>query len=142
MLNPGAPSYDEILLVVVGLGMLAGLLWLRRITSLDDHTDRSFWRSRRERGWGSWLPDGPELPTRRWLVTRAEMTIAVVALGVALAAPFLLSRWERAFEFDAFVAGALWLVAVALAAVGTRRILMISRGDRDAGSSSWRSRRR
>jgi hypothetical protein len=142
MVDPTAPSYNQLLVVVAGLAMLVGLLWLRRVTTLDDHSDRSFWRSHRERGWGSSLPGGPEPPTRGWVVTRAEMAIAVTGLAVAVVAPAVLTRWERAFAFDGRLAILLWVAAVALAAVGTRRIWRIARGDPDPGPSTWRSQAR
>lgn len=131
-----------LLFVAAIVAMLVGFVWLRRIATLDDHTDRSFWRSHGERGWGSWLPTTPALPTPGWVVTRAEMAIALVGLAAAVGGPMALTRWQRAFALDAGLAVGLWLVAVALAVVGARWILRIARRGPEAGPSAWRRDRR
>jgi hypothetical protein len=50
MLNPttGIPP-SLIVLLLGGIGMTIGFLWIRRITSSDADSNRSFFRSRRRR---------------------------------------------------------------------------------------------
>lgn len=134
----GTRTDGTLLLVAAIVAMAIGIVWLRRIATLDDFSDRSFWRSQREGGWGSWLPTTPEIPTGRWVVTRAEMSIAVVALAAAVGGPIVLTRWDRPLALAPELAVVFWLVAVASAAAGTGWILRIARRGPEAGPSAWR----
>jgi hypothetical protein len=48
-LNPAVPYLQLILLMIAGIGVVVGFIWIRRITKFDEDSDRSFFRYRRRR---------------------------------------------------------------------------------------------
>jgi hypothetical protein len=83
----------------------------------------------------------PELPTWGWLLTRGAMAIGLGAVLVATVGPFVLRRWQGAFEVG-LPAIVVWLVAVSAAVSGTVWIVRIARhSPEDGAGPTWRYRR-
>ena len=129
------------LFLLAAIGMLVGFAWVRRITSLGEHPDRSFSRLRGQRGGGSRLPDAPDIPTRGWLLTRGAILIGVGAVAFALFGPQAMRRWDPAFAAGG-IAVVMWIVAVLAAAVGTAWMIRIAVRVPDADGSHGRDHRR
>ena len=127
------------LFLLAAIGMLVGFAWVRGITSLGEHPDRSFSRLRGQRGGGSRLPDAPDIPTRGWLLTRGAILIGVGAVAFALFGPQAMRRWDPAFAAGG-IAVVMWIVAVLAAAVGTAWMIRIAVRVPDDGAPAWRSR--
>jgi hypothetical protein len=135
------PDHTPIIAVLGFIGMFVGFLWVRRITGGTDELDRTSWRYQRRPFRGSWLPSMPELPTWGWLLTRGAMAIGLGAVLVATVGPFVLRRWQGAFEVG-LPAIVVWLVAVSAAVSGTVWIVRIARhSPEDGAGPTWRYRR-
>ena len=137
-LNP--PGNDESRIFLMGLallGMIIGLVLVRRAAGDDPDHEPSSWRYRQV---DAIRPAAPPhgLPTMGWIATRLAMSVTVGVLVFVLLAPALL----EGFGFMAANAPWLWLLAIALAAVGTLWIFRIAWRGPEAGPTAWRYRRR
>jgi hypothetical protein len=134
-LNSDGFNLGFLLLAIAAIGTIVGTLWLRRIAGPDPDKEPSFWRYRqvdqvRRPSKVNWLP------TPGWIATRLTMVVSVGVFAFVLLAPVLL--WpNRGAVADAPL---IWIVAVALAAVGTRWIFGIARADPESERRSWRYR--
>ena len=136
----GGNGYWQLLLLITVIGFVVGVVWLRRIATLDEDPDRSFTRLSGRRGGGSRLPDAPGIPTGRWVLTRGAIVIGLGAIAFAVVGPQIMRRWNPAFEAGG-IAILLWSLAVLAAVVGTAWMIRIAvRGPED-GAPGWRSRR-
>jgi hypothetical protein len=141
LLNPGGPPWGEIVLGIAIVGMIVGFVWLRRITGGDEDPDRSFYRYQGRRGGGSWIPGAPEIPTWRWVVTRAAIAVGIGAVVFAITGPAALHRWDRVMDESFIVAVLAWIGAVVAATVGTALIVrIVRRSPEDGAPPTWRYR--
>lgn len=123
------------------IGLVAGLVWLRRVAGGDEDPDRSFWRYQGRRGGGSWIPDAPDLPTWRWLVTRGAIAFGIGAVVLAVVGPAGLQRWQGVLDQSFVLAAIAWIGAVAAATVGVAWIVRIARRSPEDGTPpTWRYR--
>ena len=141
-LNADGPSPLQWLLMVAAVGIVIGLIWLRRISSLGEDPDRSFSRLRSQHGGGSRLPDVPlpEVPTLGWVLTRGAIVIGACATVFAAIGPLVMGRWIPAWDAGV-IAGAVWLAAIAAATVGTAWMVRIAVRTPEDGAPPWRFRR-
>jgi hypothetical protein len=135
------PDYGWVIALLGFGGMVVGFVWLRRITGGEEDPDRSFYRYQGRRGGGSWIPGAPELPTWRWIVTRAALAVGIGAVVFAIAGPAALHRWDRVMD-ESFVVGVLaWIGAVVAATVGAAWIVrIVRRSPEDGAPPTWRYR--
>jgi hypothetical protein len=134
-LNPVDPAFSLTPPLVGLVGMVVGVLWLRRMAGSDPDKEPSSWRYRRIEGLSERKPRKP-LPTPGWIATRLAMVFATLVLGFVVAAPALFLDFGYALRYAPWV----WLAAVGLAGVGTAWIFRIARRSPEAGPSYWRYR--
>ena len=134
-LNPGGFDSGPILFAIGMTGLIVGFVWMRRIAGDDPDKEPSFWRYRKVEK-VSRPSKVNRLPTPRWIATRLTMVVSVAVFAFVLLAPALL--WaNRGAVADAPL---FWIVAVALAAIGTTWIFRIARADPESGTKTWRYR--
>lgn len=111
-----------VLLLLPAVGLVIGALWIRHVSDLraDPITD---------------IADR----TSGWLLTRGAIAIGVASVIVAIAAPLILRRWDRAFDMG-LIAGVAWFVAIATAVSGTAWMIRIAVRNPDDGAPPWRYR--
>lgn len=135
-LDPGGLNLGLISLAIAMSGTFVGFLWLRRIAGPDPDKEPSFWRYRQV---DEVQPSKVHLlPTPGWIATRLAMVVSVGVLAFVFLAPALLEAYGGAVAYAPW----LWLVAVALAVVGTTWIFRIARPNPDSESTFWRYRDR
>lgn len=145
---------------MAGVGLLVGLIWIRRITGLGEDPGPSIFRDRDEGdlllaelrdltlGLSVPIPGGP-LPspirkrlTARWLVTRIELTVAMVSIVLAASSFWLPGPLvSRPMLNGSDLGGPLALVGTAGCVVGLVWMIRIARRPGDAGPTIWRSQR-
>ena len=151
------PPILGLLLALSAVGMVVGFIWLHRISGLDADPGRSIFRYREP---GTFrrlaelfdlvpslpLPSVPVLPlairrrlTIRWLMTRVELAMGVVAVAVA-ASPL----WLTAHRSSPMILGPDWSTILAIAGtvgtiVGLVWMIRIARRPAEAGQTIWRS---
>ena len=140
MLNPGGFSPGLLVLLVAAIGILVGLAWLHRISTLNDDPDRSSFRMHRRGTGDSQVREPAEIPTVNWLLTRGAILFGAGTVAITLFGPLVLRGWIPLWEIGPIAVFA-WIVAVAAAAIGTAWMIRIAvRGPED-GAPPWRSRR-
>jgi hypothetical protein len=157
----GRPPIADLLLATSVVGLLVGLLWILRITNLDEGSDRSIFRYRDQGGLRrltelldlvpSLLTPIPSLRlpmpirrrlTARWLVTRLELALGVLSVIAAIALPLVVGPSQTPLMVD----GPGWIslltiVGTAGCVVGLVWMLRIARRPAETGPSIWRARR-
>ena len=140
MLNPGGFSPGSMVLLVAAIGILVGLAWLHRISTLNDDPDRSSFRMHRRGTGDSRFREPVEIPTLNWLLTRGGILFGAGTVALTLFGPLVLRAWIPLWEIGPIAVFA-WIVAIAAAAIGTAWMIRIAvRGPED-GAPPWRSRR-
>jgi hypothetical protein len=141
MLNPGVGDGPwKILFLIGAVGMLIGYAWLHRISTLDEDSDRSWFRMHGRAGGGSRFPDAPGIPSLNWLLTRGAILIGAGAVAFTLVAPLLMRRWIPLWDAGP-IAIVAWLAAIAAATIGTAWMIRIAVRGPEHGAPRWRSRR-
>jgi hypothetical protein len=129
-----------LLMLMVLIGFATGFTWLHRITGLSEDLNRSYFRSKGQRGTGgSRLPDVPtDLPTGGWLLTRGAIVIGFGSIAFAVLGPLVFRRWLPALELGP-VADLVRAIAISAAVTGTAWMILIARDGPENGAR-WRSR--
>lgn len=152
------PPVVDLLLAIALVGFVVGLIWLRRITGLDEDPGRSIFRYRDQgafRRLAELLDLAPNLrlpsltlpsPIRRrltfrWLVTRLELVVGVLCVAIA-ASPIWLAGWLG--RSGVMLSGSDWATLLVAAGtvgsmVGLAWMIRIAWRPADPGPSIWRS---
>jgi len=148
------PLIMELLLAMAVVGFLVGLVWIHRISGLDEDPGPSIFRDRDERdrllaelrdltlGLSLPIPSGPvPSPIRRrltvrWLVTRLELAIASLGTAIVVAA------WLVRPSTTVMSSSPDWSTALAVAGtvgclIGLAWMIRIAREPADTGRPIW-----
>ncbi len=121
-------------LLVLGCGI--GILWMRRITDYEEFTGRPSWRFLALPGrFGRPIVTPRRPPTRRWLITRAEMAIGIACIPLATIGPNVLYPTTGSGH------GAVLLVGVGGLIVGNVWLYRVMRASAEPDAVAWRYRR-
>jgi hypothetical protein len=140
MLNPGGFSPGLLVLLVAAIGILVGLAWLHRISTMNDDPDRSSFRMHRRGTGDSRFLEPVEIPTLNWLLTRGAILFGAGTVAITLFGPLVLRGWSPLWDAGP-IAIVAWLAAIAAATVGTAWMIRIAARGPEDGAPPWRSRR-
>src|SRR4029079_18514443 len=98
MLNPGGFSPGLLVLLVSAIGILVGLAWLHRISTMNDDPDRSSFRMHHRGTGDSRFREQVEIPTLNWLLTRGAILLGAGTVAITLFGPLVLRGWSPLWE--------------------------------------------